>query len=186
MNYKIAVSLLKYILFPCWLLSATSWSCFSVFSVWNLVCLSSLVIMLWHSLLMVYSGKSESNLFYKSVSRYSTCCQCLLQIISTVIPVYYKCFTYTLQFLSSQTRHKTKQTKKLLSQAKVNNLNNMVRRLDVSDVVQPQLNQSLRSLLSLQLVLTQVRTLWKEGTPENLSSFFRYHPLLYFCNNPLL
>lgn len=135
--------------------------------------------MLWHSLLMVYSGKSESNLFYKLVSRYSTCCQCLLQIISTVIPVYYKYFTYTLQSLSSQTRHKTKQTKKLLSQAKVNNLNNMVRRLYVSDVVQPQLNQSLRSLLSLQLVLAQARTLWKEGTPENLSSFFRYHPLLY-------
>lgn len=41
------------------------------------------------------------------------------------------------------------------------NLNNMVRRLHVSHVVYPQLNPTLRSFLSLQIVLTGVETLWK-------------------------
>lgn len=38
-----------------------------------------------------------------------------------------------------------------------------MKRLDVSDVVYPQLNQSMRSLLSFQVVLIQAETLWQRG-----------------------
>lgn len=80
-----------------------------------------------------------------------------------------------------KTEDKTNRKSALTSESHC--LNNMMKRLHVSDVVYPQLNQSMRSLFNLQVVLIQTETLWQRGTSphwrpqlpsEDTSLIFRF------------
>lgn len=75
-------------------------------------------------------------------------------------------YLFHLQLPISAFSHKTedKTNRKSAFTSESHSLNNMMKRLDVSDVVYPQLNQSMRSLLSFQVVLIQAETLWQRGT----------------------
>lgn len=74
---------------------------------------------------------------------------CILQLFHLQPPV---------SALSNKAGDKTNKKSALTSKNHI--LNNMARRLHVSHIVYPQVNPMLRSFLSLQIVLTQVETVW--------------------------
>lgn len=115
----------------------------------------------------------------------------VIELIPNLLPTTDTCgspcvlYLFHLQPSISAFLHKTedKTNRKSALTSKSHSLKNMMKRLHVSDVVYPQLNQSMKSLFNLQVVFIQTETLWQRGTSphrrpqlpsEGISLIFRF------------